>query len=153
EPVDVRESIANAVEEIRPYLDERRHTLELDLPPAPTIAEGDAVRLEQVFANLLHNAAKYTDPGGKITIGVRMNESDDAENAGRRGDSSSSISRPSSFLEVRVRDTGIGIRPEQIGRIFDMFTQGNRPSGRLKEGLGLGLTLVKTLVEMHGGTV
>src|SRR4029079_17019048 len=87
------------------------------------------------------NAAKYTEPGGQIALTAGVLPA-----AGR-----DRASRPA--VEVRVRDTGIGIRPELIDRIFDMFTQGDRLTGRLKEGLGLGLTLVKTLVEMHGGSV
>jgi PAS domain S-box-containing protein len=89
--------------------------------------------IARLVDNLLHNACKYTEPGGTVALSLEPHDSRE--------------------VVVRVRDTGIGIRPELIGRIFDMFTQGDRISGRLKEGLGLGLTLVKTLVEMHGGEV
>jgi PAS domain S-box-containing protein len=133
EAVDLRDAIQNAVEEVRPFVDERGHTLAVDVPPDPIRLEADPVRLEQVLANLLHNATKYTEPGGRITLTAAV--------------------WPPGLAEVVVRDTGIGIRPELVGRIFDMFTQGDRITGRLKEGLGLGLTLVKTLVEMHGGSV
>jgi PAS domain S-box-containing protein len=133
EPVDLRDVVRNAIEGVRPFLDERGHRLDVGLPAGPVRLEVDPVRLEQVFANLLHNACKYTEPGGTVALTV--------ESRGPRD------------VVVRVRDTGIGVRPELIDRIFDMFTQGDRISGRLKEGLGLGLTLVKTLVEMHGGAV
>jgi PAS domain S-box-containing protein len=131
--VDLREVIGNAVEEVRPFVDERGHTLDARLPKEPVLLEADPVRLEQVFANLLHNATKYTEPGGRIELTATV--------------------WPPGLAEIVVQDTGIGIRPELVGRIFDMFTQGDRITGRLKEGLGLGLTLVKTLVEMHGGSV
>jgi PAS domain S-box-containing protein len=132
EAVNLREVIDNAVDGVRPFLDEREHQLEITTPAEPVRLAGDPVRLEQVFANLLHNAAKYTEPGGRIAVTATV--------------------RPPT-VEVAVCDTGIGIRPELIDRIFDMFTQGDRITGRLKEGLGLGLTLVKALVEMHGGSV
>jgi PAS domain S-box-containing protein len=149
EMVDLREAVTNAVEAVRPFLEERQHALDVGLPPEPVWVEADPVRLEQVFANLLHNAAKYTEPGGRVavTASVRPVRSEE------RSQGPSPLTPHPSLVEVSVRDTGIGIRPELIDRIFDMFTQGDRVSGRLKEGLGLGLTLVKTLVEMHGGTV
>jgi PAS domain S-box-containing protein len=162
EAVDMRDAIANAVDEVRPLLVEREHTLHLDLPPDTMIVQADPIRLEQVFANLLHNAAKYTEPGGKITVTAVVRETPagpGAETESRTADEATVVlhsaahTPPTHVVEVRVRDTGIGIRPELVDRIFDMFTQGDRVSGRLKEGLGLGLTLVKSLVEMHGGTV
>ena len=155
EPIDVRTVLNNALEEVRPFLEERRHQLELSLPPAPVIVEADPVRIEQVFANLLHNAAKYTEPGGRVTVTAAV-ATDDRGPKTPEGDvspCSSSAVPAAPFVEVRVRDTGIGIRPELLDRIFDMFMQGDRVSGRIKEGLGLGLTLVKSLVEMHGGVV
>jgi len=132
EAIDLREAVSNAVDEVRAYLDERQHTVEVNIPPDPVWLRADPVRLEQVFANLLHNAAKYTEPGGRVQVTARVEGAE---------------------AVVRVRDTGIGIRPDMADKIFDMFTQADRVSGRLKEGLGLGLTLVKTLVRMHGGTV
>jgi PAS domain S-box-containing protein len=141
EAVDLRETVQNAVEGVRQFLDERGHHLEVALPAEPVWLQADPVRLEQVFANLLHNAAKYTEPGGQIGLTAALVPASGRDNG------------PRPAVEVRVRDTGIGIRPELIDRIFDMFTQGDRITGRLKEGLGLGLTLVKTLVEMHGGSV
>jgi two-component system CheB/CheR fusion protein len=150
--MDVREAVSNALEEVRPFLVERQHVVKVDLPRDPVVVAADAARLEQVFANLLHNAAKYTQPGGTIAVSVTIRtERDRIQDVGPAHPTS--MPHPLSFVEVRVRDTGIGIRTELVDRIFDMFTQGDRVSGRLKEGLGLGLTLVKTLVEMHGGTV
>jgi PAS domain S-box-containing protein len=133
EAVDVRQTVTDAVEAVRPFVDERQLALDVSVPPDPVWVQADPVRLEQVFANLLHNAAKYTEPGGRVSIAAELED---------RG-----------HVVIRVTDTGIGIRPELIDRIFDMFTQGDRVSGRLKEGLGLGLTLVRSLVEMHGGQV
>ena len=123
--------LLRAAEGARPFLDERRHRLEVVLPPEALWVEGDPARLEQVLANLLSNAAKYTGPGGLIRL-----------SAAREGDE----------VVVRVRDDGIGIRPEMLTRIFEMFAQADRVPGRMAEGLGLGLSLVKNLMEMHGGT-
>jgi PAS domain S-box-containing protein len=150
EAVDLREAIDNAIEGVRPFLEDRQHRLEVTMPPGSVHLQADPVRLEQVFANLLHNAVKYTEPGGRITITGQVRNAE----VGMRKEDQSAVRDPdSAFVEVTVSDTGIGIRPELIGRIFDMFTQGDRITGRLKEGLGLGLTLVKTLTEMHGGSV
>jgi CheY-like chemotaxis protein len=124
--------LARAVESQRPMLKERQHRLEVTVSAEPLTLEADAARLEQVFANLLNNAAKYMEPGGSIVV-----------TAAREGDQ----------IVVRVRDTGIGIRPEMLGSIFEIFHQGDRLPGHMPEGLGLGLTLVRRLVEMHGGNV
>jgi PAS domain S-box-containing protein len=140
ESVDLREILGNAIEGARPFLDDRGHSLDLILPDHAVILQADPARLEQVFANLLHNSAKYTEPGGRVTLRAVVRRDQDEPTS-------------PSQVEVTVADSGIGIRPDQFDRIFDMFTQGDRISGRLKEGLGLGLTLVKTLVEMHGGSV
>jgi two-component system CheB/CheR fusion protein len=94
--------------------------------------EGDPVRLTQVVANLLNNAAKYTDPGGRIWVSVKRE--DDA-------------------AVISVRDSGEGVPPKYLSRIFDLFTQVDRRASRTPGGLGIGLTLVKSLVEMHGGNV
>jgi two-component system CheB/CheR fusion protein len=117
---------------VRPFLDERQHRLGLAVTGGPLRLEADPARLEQVLSNLLHNAGKYTPPGGRIRLTV-----------GREDD----------FAVLRVQDNGIGIRREMLPRIFDMFTQADRVPGGLSEGLGLGLTLVRSLVEMHGGMV
>jgi signal transduction histidine kinase/DNA-binding response OmpR family regulator len=130
--VDLREAVNRAVAAVRPLIEERRHELSVSLPPEPALLEADEARLEQILANLLNNAAKYTEPGGQIMLDVA------------REDGSS---------VVRVRDTGIGIDPELLPRIFDMFTQADRSLDRSQGGLGIGLTLVRRLVELHGGHV
>jgi signal transduction histidine kinase len=132
ELVDVARVAADAVETARPLIQERRHHLETALPAEPLRLEADPARLAQVIANLLNNAAKYTEPGGRIRLAA---ERQDGE------------------AVVRVRDTGIGVRPEMLPKIFDLFQQADRPEGRVSEGLGIGLTLVKRLVELHGGRV
>ncbi|MDY3562633.1 response regulator [Gemmata sp. JC673] len=132
EAVDLVTVLARAAEAARPRMDDRGHKLELDLPPHPLLVEGDPARLDQIFGNLLTNAAKYTEPGGRVCVSARAEEEEAA---------------------VRVRDTGIGIRPEMVGRIFDMFAQADRAAGALADGLGLGLSLVRGLCELHGGRV
>src|SRR5262249_38864190 len=102
------------------------------LPTGPAHVEADPTRLQQVVGNLLSNAAKYTDPGGAILLTARQEGTE---------------------LVLRVRDTGIGIAPEMLPRIFDLFVQAERRLDRSQGGLGIGLTLVRKLVEMHGGPV
>ncbi len=131
-PVDLRAVMARAAETARPLIEARGHDFTLDLPHEPLLLEGDALRLEQVIANLLNNAAKYTEPGGKVRL-----------TAGREGDE----------IVLRVRDTGVGVAPDLLPRVFDLFVQANHPSCLSQGGLGIGLTLVKQLVEMHGGRV
>jgi CheY-like chemotaxis protein/two-component sensor histidine kinase len=132
EPVDVAVAVARAVETSRPLMDARRHELTVTLPPHPLRVDADLVRLAQVLANLLNNAAKYTEEGGRIALEVA-----------RAGDQA----------VFRVRDNGIGIAPEIISSVFDLFTQVDRSLHRSQGGLGVGLTLVRQLVEMHGGSV
>jgi two-component system, sensor histidine kinase len=132
EMVDLAEVMAAAVETSRPLIDAARHQLTIELPPEALPVEADPVRLAQVFANLLNNAVRYTDPGGRIGI------------AARREDGAALIS---------VRDTGIGIAAEALPRVFDMFVQAHARDSRAQSGLGIGLTLVRSLVEMHGGSV
>jgi CheY-like chemotaxis protein len=110
----------------------RQQSLSITLPPQPILLEADPTRLEQVFVNLLNNAAKYTDPGGRIELLVQP-----------EGET----------VRLRLRDTGRGISPEVLPHIFDLFVQSERSLDRSEGGLGIGLTLVKRLVEMHGGTV
>ena len=124
--------VERAVETVRPLIDQRRHELTVSLPPQPIWLYADAARLEQVVVNLLTNAAKYTDDGGHIWLAVQQ-EGDEAV--------------------LRVRDTGVGIAPELLPRIFDLFTQAERSLDRSQGGLGIGLCLVQRLVEMHGGKV
>jgi CheY-like chemotaxis protein len=132
ERVALSSIVATAVETSRPLIEAARHELTVSLPAETVEVEADATRIAQVLSNLLNNAAKYTDPGGKIWL-----------TAAREGDQ----------VCVRVRDTGIGIAAEMLPRVFDMFMQVDRSSGRGQGGLGVGLTLVRTLVDMHGGTV
>ena len=132
EQIAVNGIVERAVETVRPVIDQRKHELTVSLPPDPIWLYADAARLEQVVANLLTNAAKYTDEGGHIWLSVEQ-EGDKAV--------------------LRVRDTGFGIAPAFLPHVFDLFTQAERSSDRSQGGLGIGLALVKRLVEMHGGTV
>jgi PAS domain S-box-containing protein len=131
-PVDLRDIIAAAVEQCRSLIDARRHRLVLTLPRESLVVTGDDVRLVQVVANLVSNAVKYSDPDTEIAITVEA-EADQ--------------------LVVRVRDHGIGIAPDLLPRVFDLFTQADRTAARSQGGLGLGLALVRRLVELHGGSV
>jgi signal transduction histidine kinase len=131
EPTDLALTFQRVVEAVRPLIEERRHHLEVRPPAEPVSLHADPVRLEQVLFNLLTNAAKYTEPGGRIEL---------------------SGQREGGTVVLRVRDTGMGIRPEMLPRIFDLFAQDHGPE-RTGEGLGIGLTLVKSLVELHGGSV
>ena len=115
-----------------PLIEQRRHELTVSSAADADLADADAARLEQVVVNLLTNAAKYTDEGGHIWLQPQQ-EGDEAV--------------------LRVRDTGVGIAPELLPRIFDLFTQAERSLARSQGGLGIGLGLVQRLVEMHGGTV
>jgi PAS domain S-box-containing protein len=124
--------VENAVETVRSLIDQRKHELTVSMPKQPIWVNADAARLEQVMVNLLTNAAKYTDQGGHIWLTVQQ-EGEEAV--------------------VRVRDTGVGIAPEILPRIFDLFTQAERSLDRSQGGLGIGLALVQRLVEMHEGTV
>jgi PAS domain S-box-containing protein len=130
--VDLAAVLGRAVEMSRPLLDARRHELTVAVPPAPLPLYGDATRLAQAAANLLNNAAKYTPPGGRVWL-----------TAAREGDE----------WVVRVRDTGVGIPADVLPQVFDLFTQAERPLDRSEGGLGVGLTLVRSLVELHGGRV
>ena len=132
EPLDLASIVRSAIDTSRPALDAARHELTVDMPTEPITVTGDAVRLTQVFANLLTNAAKYTNAGGHIWVAVRKE--------GERA-------------IVSVRDDGIGIPPAQLASVFDMFTQVDRSSRRSQGGLGIGLTLVRSLVTIHGGRV
>ncbi|HET6326235.1 MAG TPA: CHASE3 domain-containing protein [Planctomycetaceae bacterium] len=132
ERIDLADALKSAVETSRPLIAESGHQLETDLDPQPMLLDADLTRLAQVFLNLLNNSAKYTAPGGRIWL-----------SSAREGD----------FTVVRVRDNGVGIPPQMLGRIFEMFTQVERSLERAQGGLGIGLTLVRRLVEMHGGTV
>ncbi len=131
-PLDLSTVIAGAVETSRPLIDARLHRLTLQLPEKPVWVQGDLVRLTQVVANLLNNAAKYQDVGGYIGITVERDEND---------------------AVIRVKDKGVGIAPELLPGVFDMFEQVQRPLGTSQDGLGIGLSLARSLVELHGGTI
>jgi len=124
--------IARAVETARPMIDSRRHTLTLDLNDEVLAVEGDKARLVQVVGNILNNAAKFMEPGGKIQL---------------------KVAREGTSVAITVRDAGIGIPSDQVPRIFDLFTQVHAKPDQIQGGLGVGLALVRRLVEMHGGTV
>ena len=131
-PLDVSAALRNAVESSKVQIEEKEQELSVSLPDAPLIVNADAVRLEQVFTNLLNNAMRYTPQGGKIWLDVD-----------RRGE----------MAVISVRDNGIGILPGMLPRLFDMFSQERRSGLGTQEGLGIGLSLVERLVELHGGSV
>jgi PAS domain S-box-containing protein len=132
ELLDLATVVQHAVEASGPLIDRHRHRLHVDLPAERLQINGDAARLVQMLTNLLNNAAKYTPEGGRIELAVT-----------RRG----------AWLEVRVKDNGVGIAPEMLPKVFDLFVQADRPGSEVQEGLGLGLTLVRVIAEHHGGVV
>jgi PAS domain S-box-containing protein len=132
EPVELATVVALAVETCRPLIDARKHELTVALPPEPLWLNADLTRLAQVVGNLLNNAAKFTEEGGHIGLTA---EQQDGE------------------AVLRVRDNGIGMAPEVVARAFDLFAQGDTSLDRSQGGLGIGLTLVRSLVQMHGGSV
>jgi signal transduction histidine kinase len=132
EVVDLASVVSRTVEATRALIEDRRHELTVALPPELVLLEADPTRLEQVLTNLLNNAAKYTDQGGQIGL---------------------SAQQESGELVVRVKDTGMGVPADMLSRIFEPFVQSDRVLHYSQGGLGIGLTLVRSLVEMHGGTV
>ena len=132
ERVELAAVVGSAVESTRSLVEELGHQLTVALPSEPILLEADPARLSQVLMNLLNNAAKYTNPGGRIWL--------TAEPGGEG-------------VSIRVRDNGIGIDPQMLPRVFEVFTQAEQSMERSQGGLGIGLTLVQRLVEMHGGTV
>jgi signal transduction histidine kinase len=132
ERTQLADIIGIAVETSRPLIERSGHELTVSLPPEPVYLHADGARLAQVFSNLLNNSAKYTDWGGRIWLSA-------APSGGE--------------LVVRVSDTGVGIPPEAIPRLFEMFTQVDCALQRAQGGLGIGLSLVRRLVELHGGAV
>jgi signal transduction histidine kinase/CheY-like chemotaxis protein len=133
ELVNLQSLLAEALETARPLIDQKRHTLELEWPAEPVEVEVDPIRFVQIASNLLTNAAKYTDPEGVITFGVRLTSGTD--------------------ITLFVRDTGIGLAPEMREEVFEMFSQVAQEQKRSEGGLGIGLALVKGLVELHGGRI
>ena len=142
--VSIDDIVERALETVQPLFEQRRHELSVSLPQEPVFLDADPARLEQVLVNLLGNAAKYTDAGGSIWLNIELESS--AETA---LDGAAEIPA----IVITVRDTGIGIAPELLPRIFDLFTQAQRSLDRSQGGLGIGLSLVQRLVELHGGTV
>jgi signal transduction histidine kinase len=132
EKLDARRLIAEALEQVQPLLKMKRHQLRVDLPNVIPLVEGDHTRLVQVLANLFNNAGKYTPEGGKLFVQLTTKEGQ---------------------VVITVKDNGIGIAPDLLIDIFEIFTQAKRTPDRAQGGLGLGLALVKSIVELHGGTV
>ncbi len=132
EPIDVNEVVERAIEEVQPTLDARGHELILTGPARQIVIDGDMVRLAQVVSNLLSNAAKYTETPSQIWLTVEPNDQE---------------------VLIRVRDKGVGMAPEELSRVFNLFEQADNSISRLRGGLGIGLTLVKRIVELHGGSV
>jgi signal transduction histidine kinase len=130
--LELSEVVAQAVEASRPFLEARRHHFDIQMPDEPIFVQADPTRLSQVILNLLNNAAKYTEDGGYIKL---------------------SVERSGAAVVLRIRDSGVGIPPEMLPKIFELFVQGERTLDRAQGGLGIGLTVVRRLVELHGGTV
>jgi PAS domain S-box-containing protein len=132
EPIELGTVIARAVETAQPLIEVQGHRLELSLPQEPMLVEGDTVRLAQVVGNLLTNSAKYTDANGNIWV---------------------SVAREGGMAVLKVRDNGIGIAPDMLPHVFELFVQADHSTSKAQGGLGIGLTLAKNLTEMHGGTI
>jgi PAS domain S-box-containing protein len=132
EPIEIATIVMHAVEAAHPLVELRKHVLTVRLPPEPLWLEADPIRLEQVVVNLLNNAAKYTEPGGRIDV---------------------EASREGTQIILRVKDTGVGIAPDMLPHVFEMFTQADHSLDRTQGGLGIGLTLVRSLVGLHGGEI
>jgi signal transduction histidine kinase len=131
-PIDLREVLARAVESTRPQMTQRGHALTQHVLDSPIVVKADSGRLEQVFVNLLSNAAKYTPERGHVELRASLDQGE---------------------ALVHILDDGIGIAKEMQPRIFDLFTQVDESIGQSQGGLGIGLSLVKNLVELHGGSV
>jgi CheY-like chemotaxis protein len=131
-PMDLRDAVSSAMEASRPMFDARRQTLHMDVGNEPVLVNGDITRLAQVIMNLLNNAAKYTQEGGEAWLTIHRDGMD---------------------AVVRVRDNGMGIAPAILDHVFDLFAQGERTIDRAEGGLGIGLTLTRRIVTLHGGSV
>ena len=132
EIVVLQDLVGRAISTAGPLIESKRHRLQVSLPNEPIRVEADPTRLEQILNNLLNNAAKNTEPGGHIWLSVELRQP---------------------WVEIRVRDDGLGMGPETLARAFDLFSQAERSLDRSQGGLGIGLTMVKSLVAMHGGQV
>jgi signal transduction histidine kinase/ActR/RegA family two-component response regulator len=132
EPIEIKDIVAEAIEQTRPFIEAREHRLTVQLAHEPARVQGDRTRLVQIITNLLNNAAKYMPKGGEVSLQLEIREGD---------------------IHLTVQDKGIGIDEALLPQIFELFTQAERSSDRSQGGLGLGLALVKNLVELHGGSV
>ena len=131
QPLDVAQSVSRAVESVRASLEGRGHQIEVTVPPGPVAFDADPVRLEQVLTNLLNNASKYMEPGGRIGVTAEVQGGD---------------------VVLQVRDSGIGIDPEMLAHVFDPYWQVEHTLDHAEGGLGIGLALVRKLAELHGGS-
>jgi len=139
EPVDLSEVVVRAVEMIRPHVASRQQTIDLQEASARVVVNGDATRLVQVVQNLLNNASKFSEHGGRISVSI--DETGGVDNVG------------GAFARLRVTDDGCGIEADTLESIFDLFVQADNRFERRESGLGIGLTLCRWLVEMHGGSL
>jgi CheY-like chemotaxis protein len=130
--IELSEIVARAIEMASPLLEQRRHHLRVEVAHRGLLLDADPERLAQVLSNLVSNAAKYTEPGGRIAVSAAAEEGQ---------------------IAIRVRDTGIGIAPEMLARVFEIFVQERQALDRSQGGLGLGLAIVRSLVHLHGGTI
>ena len=131
-PIGLASVLDAALEASRPIIERHHHSFEVISPSEPVLLTGDAERLAQVFTNLLNNSAKYTDPDGNLCL---------------------TATKQAQEVIVSVRDDGVGIAPEKLPHVFDLFYQAEEGLERTSDGLGIGLSLAKRLVEMHGGTI
>ncbi|RYE74183.1 MAG: hybrid sensor histidine kinase/response regulator, partial [Oxalobacteraceae bacterium] len=132
EPAELSAFVGAALETVQPIMQTRQHALSVSLPPQVVTLFGDSVRLAQIVGNLLHNAAKFTPVGGRIALDATLD---------------------ANTLVLRISDNGIGVPATSAGRIFELFAQAQHVPDRVQDGLGIGLSLVKKLVELHGGSV
>ncbi len=137
ESVDVADIVSRAVEAVRPIVEREKHTLKVSSPSRALVVSGDRVRLTQALTNVLNNAAHYTDPGGQIVLRVEVGKAQSGQET----------------VRIQVQDTGRGIEPALLGSIFGMFVQGRDPVSRAGTGLGVGLALARSIVELHHGTL
>lgn len=132
EPIELADALSDAVDTCRPLIEQSGHSLRVELPDEPIFLNADGARISQVLCNLINNACKFTPAGGDITVSARASDGD---------------------ALIKVKDSGIGIPPEQLENIFDMFSQVGAPVSDNQSGLGIGLALAKQLVKMHGGSI